>query len=83
MYFLMAWRDEPPRSFKLLMAALTMSAVFGCDAAFGFFALSDFGFFAAFLGVAGAGAGVAVAVSAISTVEEKFNKTQLKTRYEI
>ena len=36
MYFKMALRDDPPRSFRAAIAAETMSAYFGCSA--GFFA---------------------------------------------
>merc|ERR1711972_988383 len=47
MYFLMAWRDEPPLSFRVLMAAFTIVAVGGWfGVVFGFLA------FAAFLGLA-------------------------------
>jgi hypothetical protein len=45
-YFLMACRDDPPRSLRLVMAALTMSDVFGCEGVvLGFLALAAFPFF--------------------------------------
>src|SRR5277367_6470214 len=45
-YFLIAWRDDPPRSFRLVMAALTISDVFGCEGVvLGFLALAAFPFF--------------------------------------
>jgi hypothetical protein len=61
MYFLMACSELPPRSFRVLMAATTMSLTGGwLLGTFGFFGLSLFGFaaFFAFGGDAtGAGAG--------------------------
>ncbi|GBP00179.1 hypothetical protein EVAR_62508_1 [Eumeta japonica] len=70
-YFLMACREEPLRSFSSLIALLTISEVFGCVGfAFGFLTTPPppptavaFGFFAAAAVVAGASD--ATAVSAI------------------
>lgn len=70
-YFLIACREDPLRSFSSLMALFTISEVFGCvGLAFAFLtppaAEADaFGFFA---GVAGAGVSDATAVSAIVCV---------------
>lgn len=67
-YFLIACREEPLRSFNSFIALFTISDVLGwVGFAFGFLAAPPaaaeaFGFFA---GVAGAGASVATAVSAI------------------
>jgi hypothetical protein len=59
-YFLMAWSDEPPRSFSVLTAATTISLtggwVFG---AFGFFGFADADFAAFFGGEAGFSTGAA------------------------
>lgn len=65
MYFLIACREEPPRSFKLLIAPLTISDVRGCAGLLrGFFdAAAAFAFLAG--DAATAGAGVATAVSAM------------------
>ena len=55
-YFLIACNDEPPRSFNVFTAAITISPVGGCVAfAFGFLAAADadagdFATFATFLG---------------------------------
>src|SRR5712671_3867723 len=57
----MACRDEPPRSFKLVIAALTISAVLGWEGATFALGLDAF----AFLGVATTGVATAAAESAI------------------
>src|SRR5712671_880547 len=57
----MACRDEPPRSFKLVIAALTISAVLGWVGATFALGLDAF----AFLGVATTGVATAAAESAI------------------
>lgn len=63
MYFLIAWSDDPLRSFISLMALFTISDVLGwVGFALGFFAAADLVFFA---GVAGAGLSDATAASAI------------------
>lgn len=64
MYFLIAFSEDPLRSFSSLIALFTISDVFGwVGFGLGFLAAADaFGFLA---GVAGAGASAATAVSAI------------------
>jgi len=56
---LMAWADEPERSFNAPIAAFTMSAIGGCAGVargfFGPFAAADLAFFS-FFGEAAAGA---------------------------
>jgi len=61
-YFLIAWRDEPPRSFKFSIALLTMVAVAGCAACFaGFLG-------AAFFGVVGLSAETGADTSSLSAI---------------
>ena len=67
MYFLIAGSDEPPRSFKLFMALLTIFDVGGWDGLTrGFFGAAEV--FLAFLDAGDAPAAAGAADSAVATV---------------
>jgi hypothetical protein len=69
MYFFIACNEEPPRSFKLLIAVPTISDVGGCTGFVrGFFA-DDFAFF----GVACEGFAAAGAESKLSAITTNFD----------
>ena len=74
MYFLIACKEEPPRSLRLLMALPTISDVLGWAGLLrGFLEAAAFAFFGEAWAGAEAGAEAADAVAASAMVEVRMN----------